>query len=194
MADLIVGQNRMIRLATSTDITGIARLNHAVQRLHAEKARSHFRLSSSDTSFIDWFKKASAEPTAYVLLAEESGDTVGYLYADEVQREKTWVRPAMRFFMLHHIAVAPAFQKRGVGGGLMQAFIAEARRRRIGRIELDVWSFNEKAQRFFARHGLSVFNCRMEALLRNLPNQPPLPTPGKCPPSNHDQLPGAADL
>jgi hypothetical protein len=26
------------------------------------------------------------------------------------------------------------------------------------------------------------------------PNQPPLPTPGKCPPSNHDQLPGAADL
>jgi hypothetical protein len=25
-------------------------------------------------------------------------------------------------------------------------------------------------------------------------NQPPLPTPGKCPPSTHDQLPGAADL
>ncbi|HAM21734.1 MAG TPA: hypothetical protein DCQ04_05555 [Actinobacteria bacterium] len=26
------------------------------------------------------------------------------------------------------------------------------------------------------------------------PNQPPLPTPGECPPSNHSQLPGAAGL
>ena len=26
------------------------------------------------------------------------------------------------------------------------------------------------------------------------PNQPPLPTPGKCPSSSHDQVPGAADL
>jgi hypothetical protein len=36
-----------------------------------------------------------------------------------------------------------------------------------------------------------TFRARKE---KRSANQPPLPTPGKCPPSNHQQLPGAADL
>jgi hypothetical protein len=39
---------------------------------------------------------------------------------------------------------------------------AEAAARKIDRIELDVWSLNGKAQRFFAQHGFAVFNQRME--------------------------------
>ena len=32
----------------------------------------------------------------------------------------------LHYFLIHHIVVAPAFQKRGVGGALMQAFVTES--------------------------------------------------------------------
>ena len=41
--------------------------------------------------------------------------------------------------------------------------------------------------------GGSVMRCAIEEKHRQA-NQPPLPTPVECPPSNHGQVPGAADL
>ena len=38
------------------------------------------------------------------------------------------------------------------------------------------------------------YTKRKRMIAKVTANQPPLPTPGKCPPSKHDQLPGAADL
>jgi len=155
----------MIRIAAQSDIANIARLNDGVQRLHAKHEPALFRQPTSAAAFIAWFEKAIREPTAFVLLAEESREAAGYLYANEVRKDETWVRPALHFFLIHHIVVAPAFQKRGVGGALMQAVIEEAKRRKISRVELDVWSFNEEAQRFFARFGFSAFNYRMHAFV-----------------------------
>jgi len=162
---LRVEQNEMIRIAAPSDIANIAQLNGAVQRVHADHAPALFRQPTSDAAFIAWFAEASRKPTAFVLLAEESCEATGYLFADEVRKEETWSRPALRYFLLHHIVVAPAFQKRGVGGALMQAFIDEAKKRKISRVELDVWSFNEKAPRFFSRFGFSAFNYRMQAFV-----------------------------
>jgi ribosomal protein S18 acetylase RimI-like enzyme len=95
-------------------------------------------------------------------LAEKDGEAVGYLFAQEVRREESLIRPALRWLILEHVAVAPSFQRQGVGTALMKALFVEASARKIDRIELEVWSFNGQAQRFFAQHGFAVFNQRME--------------------------------
>ena len=76
--------------ASSAGIANIARLNGAVQRVHADHAPALFRQPTSDAAFIAWFAEASRKPTAFVLLAEESCEATGYLFADEVRKEETW--------------------------------------------------------------------------------------------------------
>lgn len=160
----------MIRVATLSDVPAIAGLNHGVQQLHATQVPALFKKPTSDPLFIAWLADALTKPAAYVLLAEAEGKPVGYLYAEEIRKDESWIRPALHFLLLHHIAVDLTFQGRGFGDALLKEFFSEARRRNVTRVELDVWNFNEKAQRFFRKHGFSVFNQRMETFICEEPN------------------------
>ncbi len=153
----------MIRPVTPEDIGAVVRLFRGVQELHATHAPAAFRQPSDQESASAWLAPIIGNPNAYCLLAEQDEEAVGYLFAQEVHREESLIRPALRWLILEHITVAPSFQRRGVGTALMKALFAEAAARKIDRIELEVWSFNGKAQRFFALHGFAVFNHRMEA-------------------------------
>ena len=156
----------MIRAVTPNDIGAVVRLFHGVQELHATHVPAAFRQPSDEESASAWLAPILGNPNAYCRLAEQDGEAVGYLFAQEVHREESLIRPALRWLVLEHIAVAPSFQRRGVGTALMKALFAEAAARKIERIELEVWSFNDKAQRFFAQHGFAAFNQRMEATVR----------------------------
>lgn len=158
----------MIRVATPQDIAAIGRLFQSVQDLHVAHVPTVFKKPSDDAALSTWLARVFADSKAYVLLAEESKEAVGYLYAQEVRKEEGVIQSALHYFSLEHIAVLPVFQRRGVGTALMKALLAEAKIRKISRIELAVWSFNWKAQRFFARHGFAVFNQRMEAFVTDV--------------------------
>ncbi|HMD54557.1 MAG TPA: GNAT family N-acetyltransferase [Phycisphaerae bacterium] len=158
----------MIRIATPQHIAAIARLFQSVQDLHVTHVPGMFKQPSDDAVLAAWLARVFTDSSAYVLLAEESEKAVGYLYAKEVRKEENVIKPALHYFSLEHIAVLPAFQRRGVGTELMRALLAEMEIRKISRIELAVWSFNGKAQRFFARHGFAVFNQWMETFVTDV--------------------------
>jgi ribosomal protein S18 acetylase RimI-like enzyme len=153
----------MIRAVTPQDIKAVGRLFQGVQELHATHVPQAFRRPTDEESTSAWLGPIIGSPNAYCLLAEQDGEAVGYLFAQEVRREESLIRPAIRWLILEHVAVAPSFQRQGVGTALMKALFVEAAARKIDRIELEVWSFNGQAQRFFAQHGFAVFNQRMEA-------------------------------
>lgn len=155
----------MIRPGTVEDAAAIAPLFREVQTMHAAQIPTVFKPPGELQGAVDWLEGVLAVPNIYSLVAESDGQVVGYLMAQDVRREHSMFRPAHRYFMLEHITVASAFQDRGIGTKLMQALQAEAAARQITRIELEVWNFNEKAQRFFARHGFRILSQRMEAVL-----------------------------
>ncbi len=157
--------NEVIRAAVQSDILSIWELNVIVQKLHAEHVPTLIKEPSDSNGFATWFEEVIADPRSYVLMVEQSGSIVGYLYAQEVKKEESWVRPELHYFMLHHIVVKPDHQKQGLGDGLMKALMAEAKKRGLKRIELDVWSFNHKAQKFFTRYGFVTFNQKMDIVL-----------------------------
>jgi ribosomal-protein-alanine N-acetyltransferase len=58
------------------------------------------------------------------------------------------------------MAVAPTSQGQGVGTALLLALVAEAERREVGHLDLEVRADNEVAQRLYRRHGFTDIGVR----------------------------------
>ncbi|MCE0499593.1 MAG: GNAT family N-acetyltransferase [Methylacidiphilales bacterium] len=155
----------MIRLATEADLPALMRLNAMVQELHARREPESFKILSDEAACIEWFRKILAEPANCVFVAEKDQSVIGYLFAQEVKREESWMRPPAHLFMLEHIAVAPEFQRKGYGHALMGRFFSEAKRRGIPRAEVVHWGFNDAAGRFFKRYGFTTLHLRLAAVV-----------------------------
>jgi GNAT superfamily N-acetyltransferase len=81
-----------------------------------------------------------------VLLAEVGDEPAGYAYAEFVQRSETAHRYTEDMIYLHHLSVAAAHRRRGVGTALMTALHTRASERVITCIARDLWTFNESAR------------------------------------------------
>jgi ribosomal protein S18 acetylase RimI-like enzyme len=155
----------VLRPATDADLPELLGLNASTQELHAREVPTHFKMPSADAGCAEMLRKMLAEPTACLVVAEEGEAVIGYFFAQEVAREESWVRPALRHFILEHIAVNSPFRRRGIGQALIERFFDEAKLRGIAQAGLSCWSFNGEANRFFRRHGFTELHVRME---RNL--------------------------
>lgn len=140
------------REATEADATAIA-------ALHAESWRAHYRGAYRD-EYLDgdvvgdrrrvWEERLSAPaPNQFVVLAEESGDLIGFacVYGED---DETWGS------LLDNIHVRPGHQGRGVGAGLL-AEVAAWCRANYADCGLYLWVLeqNREAQRFYQRLGAS---------------------------------------
>jgi [ribosomal protein S18]-alanine N-acetyltransferase len=78
-----------------------------------------------------------------VLVAEEGGAVVGFLCAKQAADD----------WELENIAVAPAFQRRGVAGELLRAWIGRFCQRVSFTVFLEVRESNLPARRFYEKNG-----------------------------------------
>ena len=155
----------VLRAATEADVSDLVRLNASVQEMHARHVPTHIKMPSADPGCAEFFRKILADPTACLIVAVEESSIAGNFFAKEVKQEESWIRPALRTFMLEHIAVDPALRRKGIGHALISRFFDEARSRGIGRLGLCCWAFNEDGRRFFRRHGFTEVHTRWERVI-----------------------------
>jgi len=127
------GETMNVRRATVADAATISALNADVQAVHAAALPWLFKTPSAET-----FPPA----TAAAMLARH--DVLVYLaYLGDAP------------------SVLPSLRGRGIGGALLGAVRQAADDRDIRQVALDVWSFNERAEAFFRRHGFEAYNERL---------------------------------
>jgi ribosomal protein S18 acetylase RimI-like enzyme len=153
-----------IRTATSNDASALSALNADVQATHAEALPWLFKAPNADTFPPDAAAAIVARAGAIVLLALVDTRPVGYAYAEVRRRGETGLTKGYESVYLHHISVRPALRGRGIGSALLAALRSAAAEQGVARLELDVWTFNEPARRFFVRHGFAAYNERMWTL------------------------------
>jgi len=102
-----------------------------------------------------------ARDDVVVYLAYLDDEPVGYAYAQVRRHPETSLRYAFDELYLHHLSVQPHRRGHGIGGALLAAVREAADERGIRQVALDVWSFNERAQNFFRRHGFEAYNERL---------------------------------
>lgn len=157
-----------VRLATQADVDLLAHLNRDVQKLHADAHPQLFKQPDDLEPFkTDIRDRILADADGRVVIVEDDGQAVGYVYVHFLRRPETAYTYAREFLHIDQISVKPECQGRGYGRALMQAVFDLAAAQQIERVTLDTWDFNQNAQAFFARMGFKVFHYRMEVYLSN---------------------------
>lgn len=95
-----------------------------------------------------------------VLLADVEGRLVGYVEfgAPNITAQALSFQDGDQ--QLRRLYVHPEFQNRGIGTSLMDAALCHPRLKDAANIYLDVWEYNDGAQRFYKRYGFEVIGTR----------------------------------
>ena len=147
-----------IRKAKPGDAEIVAELNADVQALHVAAVPWLFK---DGTMALEAVERLLEAPDNIVLIAEADAAPVGYLYAEHRRIPETPLTHPYEILHVHHITVLESHRRSGVGQALMDALRAAGKERDVERISADVWSFNDRAQRFFDSHGLSPYMMRL---------------------------------
>ena len=152
------------RYAVRGDLARVNEMRQAVSALHAAGRPDIFR-----PEFCEALRERAAlaldAPDADVLVACLDGVVCGFALVQYVERAESPCLCAQRFCHIEEFGVDAAFRRRGVGTALLAFCRAEAARMGFSRLDLDVWAFNETAQKFYEAAGFGAYRTHLEVVL-----------------------------
>jgi diamine N-acetyltransferase len=156
----IVQPMAIITISVTRDHLLIAALNEEVQNLHAEIHPEIFKRFDREatTSAIGEFL---ADPLCICICSHLDDQPAGYLIAFIREVKENAFHYALRSIYIDQIAVRPEFKRKGIGQRLISEIEMVARERNIHRIELDHWSRNTMAAKWFRKNGFLLVKERL---------------------------------
>ena len=142
-----------IRMAAVGDLEVMGRLGALLVQEHHDFDERRFIAPTPDTprAYAAYLGTQLANTEAVVLVAEQEGKVVGYIYAGLEGWDYMQLRgPAGA---LYDVVVDPSYRGRGVGRALLESVIAELAARGAPRVVLSTAEQNEAAQRLLSHAG-----------------------------------------
>jgi len=150
-----------IREAMDNDIDALVELNSQVQGIHVSLFPTFFH-DTDATALAARFGGQLADPSINVYVANTNGDVVGYLVLLDVTRNPNLYSRARAFTYIDQICVAQGSRGQGVGRALIARAADRARELGRDRLELDVWSDNQRARSAFEALGFRTYTEKMK--------------------------------
>jgi ribosomal protein S18 acetylase RimI-like enzyme len=144
-----------VRHAKESDTPALGRLNQQVQTLHSEAHPEVFLAVLDKEAAGSFFDQLRSDPRNLLLVADISGEIVGYIWCEERIGKQGVHLKASHSGYIHHISVDPDHQRRGIGKALVDRAVRELGARGVKSIKVDYWSFNERARTFFLNVGFA---------------------------------------
>ena len=140
------------RPATASDQEPLGRFGGALMRQHhAADPRRFIQVAHPDTGYGRFLVSQLSNPDSLVLVAENSGTVVGYVFADV--EPTNWMELRGPCGIVHDIYVDEAARGLGAGRELMNAAIAWIRSKGHSQVVLLTKTKNERAQHLFGTLG-----------------------------------------
>ena len=147
--------------ATRNEVRDIVSLNAHVQKIHHEMHPEIFKPVSSDPSIHGFFNYLVDQEANTFLVAYIDSVPVGYAwYAVEEKPDFPMKYPRKQIY-IHQIAVHEDYRRQKAGESLFKAIENDAKELGIRHYELDSWSFNTEAHKFFNRLGFETYSINM---------------------------------
>lgn len=153
-----------IRRATAADRTRLGEMAGKLVRLHHAFDQDRFlALENVEEGYGKWLVKESGREAALVLVAEQAGAVVGYLYGALEPRSYNDLLEACGY--VHDVWVEEPARRHGTAAALVERACAVFKQRGAPRVVLMAATKNEPAQKLFAGLG---FRSTMIEMTREL--------------------------
>lgn len=151
----------LIRRAQSGDVASLGELGAALMRTHYAFDSLRFLQpgGSDEVGYANFLGSQLDDDESIILVAERSGEIVGYVYA--AIEPLSWKDLRDECGYIHDLLVTPAMRRGRVGEALLNAAIAWLRERGMPRVVLGTAAHNETARRLFERRGFRATMIEM---------------------------------
>lgn len=151
----------MVRFAEEKDLDEINELRKQVNDIHVEGRPDMFK-AGFGTEIRDFVKIIMNGENSDVIVAERNGIICGMVCVDYVNKPESPYSKARSFYHVQEIAVDAKYRRQGVAKELLEFMIEDAKKKKLGKIELDVWEFNNSAIEFYQAVGFRPTRRWME--------------------------------
>ncbi len=151
----------MVRFAEEKDLDEINELRKQVNDIHVEGRPDVFK-AGFGTEIRDFVKIIMNGENSDIIVAERNGIICGMACVDYVNKPESPYSKARSFYHVQEIAVDEKYRRQGVAKELLEFMIEEAKKRKLGKIELEVWEFNDSAIEFYQAVGFRPTRRWME--------------------------------
>ena len=144
-------QKYIITKATIENAVEIGKIAHQVALLHYQNAPDEFKKPTlkGQTEYIE---KSIADKNALILKAETDEKIVGYVIVYFNTLPKQYFHFEKRAF-IGSIAVDENYRGQGIGTALLESAEKAAKEKKISVVEMDVYTFNKKADKLYNKLG-----------------------------------------
>ena len=141
-----------IRVATASDQDQLGRFGGALMRQHYNADPKRFiHVEHPEAGYGRFLVSQISKPDSLVMVAEQSGTVIGYVFADV--ESTNWMELRGPCGIVHDIYVDEAARRLGAGRELMAAAIAWIRSKGRSQVVLLTKSRNEHARHLFTKLG-----------------------------------------
>jgi GNAT superfamily N-acetyltransferase len=143
----------LIRRAEPRDAASLGELGISLMRTHYAFDQQRFLepTQADAAGYAQFLESQLGDDDAIVMIAEQQGRIVGYVYA--ALEPLSWKDLRDECGFIHDLLVTDAASGKGVGEGLLNAAIQWLRDRGMPRVVLGTAAQNERARRLFERRG-----------------------------------------
>lgn len=151
----------MVRFAEEKDLNRVNELRKQVNDIHVEGRPDIFKAGFGQ-EIRDFAKVILNGENSDIIVVERDNLICGMACVDYVSKPETPYGKARSFYHVQEIAVDKAFRRQGVARELFEFMKRDAKERKLDKIELDVWEFNESAREFYLAVGFHEIRRWME--------------------------------
>jgi len=151
----------MVRFAEEKDLPRVNELRRQVSELHVNGRPDIFKpgfCRKLQDRVYEMYRSGDSD----VIVAERDGAICGMACVEYLNKPESPYDWEQRIYYVTEIGVDAAFRRRGVGRELLEFMRDDAKAKGFTRIELDMWTFNEGALRFYEAIGFRTFRRFME--------------------------------
>jgi ribosomal protein S18 acetylase RimI-like enzyme len=147
-----------LRRAAKDDYDFLFELFSESQNLHVQALPHFFRPPAKDKLFYSYLDKIIDSEDKYLIIGFDNERPFGYILFIIGDIQQNIYQTGGQFIYINQLVVKERYRGRGFGKALVGHVKKIAKQKKIRKIGLDVWLFNESAIKFFERQGFSAFN------------------------------------
>ncbi|MES2477590.1 MAG: GNAT family N-acetyltransferase [Bacteroidota bacterium] len=154
----------MIEITETKDFRLLAEMNEEIQTLHHSSYPSVFKPFDKE-SVTNFFEASLENENAVAFIAKENGTALGYVLLFIIHFADNPFQYSRSYVLVDQILVLEQYRTKGIGKLLLEATFSFAQSKKINLVELNHWSRNDAARRFFNKSGFNYYNEKMWKLL-----------------------------